>query len=133
MNLLTAIGNLGKDAELRFTDKGDPVTQFSFALTSGYGEKEVTTWITCNLWGKRTEKLTPMLLKGTKIGISGELTNRKYVDKNGTEKYSLELRINDLTLLGKANVSDSKDNAPTPTANASDSDSFEDMKDDIPF
>lgn len=133
MNVLNAIGNVGKDAELRFTDKGDPVAQFSFALTSGYGDKAVTTWLNCNLWGKRAETLTPMLLKGTKIGITGELTNRKYAAKDGTEKYSLELRINDLTLLGKANVSDGKENASAPTRNAVAEGSIEDMASDIPF
>lgn len=133
MNLLTAIGNLGKDAELRFTDKGEPVAQFSFALTSGYGDKAVTTWVTCNLWGKRAETLAPMLTKGTKIGISGELTNRKYVAKDGTEKYSLEVRINDLTLLGKANVSDSNNNALGSVKTASAVNSIEEMAEDLPF
>ena len=42
-----------------------------------------------------------MLLKGTKIGLTGEITNRKWVDKDGAEKYSLECRVNDITLLGK--------------------------------
>ena len=41
-----------------------------------------------------------MLLKGTRIGITGELTNRPYTDKQGIEKYSLELRVSDVTLLG---------------------------------
>ena len=133
MNVLNAIGNIGKDAELRFTDKGDPVAQFSFALTSGYGDKAVTTWLNCNLWGKRAETLAPMLSKGTKIGITGELTNRKYAAKDGTEKYSLEVRINDLTLLGKANVSDSKENASAPTRNAVAEGSIDEMESDLPF
>lgn len=132
MNLLTAIGNLGKDAELRFTDKGDPIAQFSFALTSGYGDKAVTTWVTCNLWGKRAETLAPMLTKGTKIGISGELTNRKYVAKDGTEKYSLEVRLNDITLLGNGNVSNSKENASESVKTASEGVADE-MLDDLPF
>ena len=132
MNVLNAIGNVGKDAELRFTDKGDPVAQFSFALTSGYGDKAVTTWLNCNLWGKRAETLAPMLLKGTKIGITGELTNRKYAAKDGTEKYSLELRVNDLTLLGKANVSDSKENASMPAKNAV-AEGFDDLEEPLPF
>lgn len=133
MNVLNAIGNIGKDAELRFTEKGDPVAQFSFALTSGYGDKAVTTWINCNLWGKRAETLTPMLLKGTKIGITGELTNRKYAAKDGTEKYSLELRINDLTLLGKANGQASENNAPKSDAGNNKVDSFDDLEEPLPF
>ena len=133
MNLLTAIGNLGKDAELRFTDKGEPVAQFSFALTSGYGDKAVTTWLTGNLFGKRAESLAPMLKKGQQIGISGELTNRKYVAKDGTEKYSLEVRLNDITLLGNGNVSNSKENASGSVKTASTTDSLDELESDLPF
>lgn len=100
MNNLSAIGNVGKDAELRFTQSGDAICQFSFALTSGYGDKAITTWLNCSLWGKRGETLAPMLLKGTKIGITGEFTARPYTTKEGAEKLSLDVRVNDLTLLG---------------------------------
>lgn len=133
MNNLNAIGNLGKDAELRFTDKGEPVAQFSFALTSGYGDKAITTWINCNLWGKRSETLAPMLKKGQQVGIVGELTNRKYTAKDGTEKYSLEVRITDVTLLGKVNVSDVENNASGIVKTASESNSTDDLESDIPF
>lgn len=133
MNLLTAIVRLSKDAEIKFLPDSTPVAQLNMALTSGYGNKAVTTWVIGNLFGKRAELLAPMLLKGQQIGITGELTNRKYVAKDGTEKYSLEMRITDVTLLGKANVSDSKDNASTPSKNASGGDSFDDLESDIPF
>ena len=56
-----------------------------------------------------------MLLKGTKIGITGEITNRKWVDKDGAEKYSLECRVNDITLVGKKEGTatvESKDSKP---------------------
>ena len=61
----------------------------------------MTTWLRCTLFGKRAETLAPMLLKGTKIGITGEIANRKWVDKDGAEKYSLECNVRDITLLGK--------------------------------
>ena len=129
MNILSATGNIGRDAELRHTPAGDQVAQFSFALTSGYGDKAITTWINCNIWGKRAETLAPMLLKGTQIGITGELTNRPYKDKQGNEKYSLELRVNDVTLLGKrsenSNVQETRKAEPSLP-----NDKFED---DIPF
>lgn len=107
MNVLNAIGGIGKDAELRYTPSGDAICQFSFALTSGYGDKQVTTWLNCNLWGKRAETLAPMLLKGTRVGITGELTNRPYTDKQGVEKHSLEVRVIDVTLLSKKDGSTS--------------------------
>lgn len=122
MNNLSAIGNIGQDADVRFLPNSTPVANFSFALTSGYGDKQTTTWIRCSLFGKRAETLAPMLTKGTKIGIVGELTNRPYT-KDGVEKYSLEVRLNDVTLLGKKDATTQQDTTPQ-------SDSFDD---DIPF
>lgn len=133
MNLLTAIVRLSKDAETRFLADGTAVAQLNMALQSGYGDKAVTTWLTGNLFGKRAESLAPMLKKGQQIGISGELTNRKYVAKDGTEKYSLEVRINDLTLLGKANVSDGNNNASGSVKTASVVNSIEELESDLPF
>jgi single-strand DNA-binding protein len=100
MNVLNAIGNVSRDAEVRYTPNGDAIASFSFALNSGYGDKQITTWLNCSIWGKRAETLAPMILKGSKIGITGELTNRPYTAKDGTEKYSLDVRVSDVTLLG---------------------------------
>jgi len=133
MNLLTAIVRLSKDAETRFLADGTAVAQLNMALQSGYGDKAVTTWLTGNLFGKRAESLAPMLKKGQQIGISGELTNRKYVAKDGTEKYSLEVRLNDITLLSNGNVSNSKENASWSVKTASAVNSIEEMPEDLPF
>ena len=128
MNVLNAIGNISADAEVRFLATGDPLLSFNFALNSGFGDKQVTTWLRCTLFGKRAETLAPMLLKGTKIGITGELTNRKWVDKDGAEKYSLECTVRDITLLGKPTGStQSQDNKRD---NPVEFDAFES---DIPF
>jgi len=118
-----------------------PVAQFSFALTSGYGDKQLTTWLRCSVFGKRAETLAPMLLKGTKIGITGELTNREYADKSGVTKQSLEVRVSDVTLLGKK--SESKDEHVTPQRQDMQSNdkgnapsapgNFDDFDEDIPF
>ena len=134
MNSLSAIGNISRDAELRFTPNQDAICSFSFALNSGFGDKQVTTWLNCNVWGTRAEKLAPMLLKGTKVGIQGELTNRPYKAKDGTEKFSLEVRVNDLTLLGgkgDTSTSPSKNNAPQASKTASNADYEDDSA--LPF
>lgn len=55
MNNWNFTGNLGKDAEQRYTPGGDVVVQFSVAIKSGYGDKAQTTWARCSLWGKRGE------------------------------------------------------------------------------
>ena len=48
MNVLNAIGNISADAEIRFLANGDPLLSFNFALNSGFGEKQVTTWLRCS-------------------------------------------------------------------------------------
>jgi len=134
MNSLNASGGIGKDAELRYTPNQDAVCSFSLALSSGFGDKKVTTWLNCNVWGKRAETLAPMLLKGTTVGIVGELTNRPYKAKDGTEKFSLEVRVNDLTLYGKkgdTNTLPNEYNVPKTLKTASNADYEDDSS--LPF
>jgi single-strand DNA-binding protein len=134
MNIFTFTGRVGKDATVRYTQSGDAVAIFSAAVTSGFGEKEITTWINCTIWGKRSESLSPYLTKGVHVAISGELTNRPYTDKSGNEKYSLDVRVNDVTLLGgKQEAKQSAQPACSQPAPARQAQSVEDIDDDIPF
>ncbi len=126
MNNLNATGRLGQDAKLSYTANQDPICNFSLSLTAGYGDKATTTWLNCNLWGKRAEILAPMLLKGTQIGVTGEISLRPYKGKDGTEKSSLECRVGDVTLLGGK----SEGGATKPAAKA---DPMEGLEDSIPF
>lgn len=128
MNSLSAIGNIGQDATLRYTPSNDAVASFSFALTAGYGDKASVMWLNCNVWGKRAETLAPMLLKGTKIGITGEISARTYKAKDGTEKSVTECRISDVTLLGKPESKTDKPIVKHDVANPMDN-----FEDDIPF
>ena len=127
MNNLNFTGRIGKDCETRFTSGADPITSFTAAMDSGYGEKKVTTWLSCSMWGKRGEAVAPYLLKGTQIAVSGELTNREYTDKDGNKRYSLDVRVNDLTLIGVK--ADQKQEKPATGHDAPKS--FDDT--DVPF
>lgn len=100
MNVLTITGHLGRDAETRYTANQTPIASFSVPMKSGFGEREQTDWVSCSMWGERGSKLAPHLLKGTLVAVSGELSLRKYV-VDGVEKSSLDLRVNDVTLLSK--------------------------------
>lgn len=100
MNIFTFTGNLARDAKLNSTEKGDSVGSFSVGVKSGYGDKAVTNWINCSLWGKRADSLAPYLMKGQGVAISGELSLRKYKSKDGTEGASMEVRVADVTLIG---------------------------------
>ena len=105
MNVLTATGNLGKDAEVR-TAGGSTVCGFSLAMTAGYGDKKQTVWLDCSIWGKQAEGALPgYLKKGQQVAVSGELSTREHEGKT-----YLQLRVNSIDLIGKRD--DSQQAAP---------------------
>ena len=134
MNVFTAVARIGADAEQRYTQSGDSIVSFNGAVDSGFGEKKVTTWIKFSLWGKRGESVHPYLKKGGQIAVYGELANRKWTDKDGQDRYSLEVRVNDLTLIGgkPEGAAPAERSAPSP-AKAAPKPQFDDLGDDIPF
>ena len=109
MNNWNFTGNLGKDAETRHTAQGKAVVQFTVAVKSGYGDKAATTWARCSLWGDRGEAVAKYLTKGQLVGITGEAELKEFTNKEGNKQSSLEVRVNDLTLLGGK-----QDKAETP-------------------
>lgn len=125
MNTWSFTGHLGRDVEVRQTASGEPVAQFSVAVTSGYGDKQQTTWPRCAFWGKRGEAVARYLVKGQLVGVTGEVTLREYDGKDGTRKQSLEVRVVDLTLLGK------RDETATPTQHPATPAAA--LDDDVPF
>lgn len=128
MNVWSFTGNLGGDAEQRYTANNDPVVSFSVAIKSGYGQKESTVWAKCSLWGKRGEAIAQYLTKGTQVAVSGELSVREW-EKDGVKRSSIEVRANDVTLLGKKATED----APKKPAKAAAGERLQDMDSDIPF
>lgn len=95
MNNCNFIGRVGKDAVCRFTQGGDPVTGWSLAVDSGFGDKKQTIWIDCSAWGKRFEKVGEYITKGSQLGVSGELGAREHEGKT-----YITLRVADVTLIG---------------------------------
>ena len=133
MNVWNFTGNLGNDAEQRYTQSGDAVVSFSVGVKSGFGDKASTTWAKCAMFGKRGESVAPYLKKGALVGISGEVNNREYQDKEGQKRYSLDVRVNDLTLLGGKQSGDSAPQPQQRNAQGAPRASIENMDDEIPF
>jgi len=142
MNVFTFTGNLGKQAEQRFTQGGDSIVSFSVAVKSGYGDKAVTSWIKCSMFGKRGESVMPYLIKGQSVGVSGEFSARPWTNNEGQQQISNEVRVNDLTLLGKPEggrrpENQQDDYKPTPQRSAQgappNNKSLDGLSDDIPF
>ena len=133
MNSWNFTGNLGNDCEQRYTQSGDSVVSFSVGVKSGFGDKASTTWAKCAMFGKRGEAVAPYLKKGTLVGVVGEVNNREYQDKEGQKRYSLDVSVNDLTLLGrKSDRSEPAKDKPQRNAQGAQGGAFDDS-DEIPF
>ena len=120
---MTIAGNVGKDAVLRNTQGGDPVLGFSIAVDGGKdknGNKRDSTWVQCNVWGKRAESLNSHITKGTKLVVSGRPGVDVYEGKG-----RLTLSVQDLTFMG--NAKERTDQEPQTR------ESLDDLDGDLPF
>lgn len=104
-NKVQLIGNLGNNPEIITLDSGKKLAKFSIATNETYknaqGEKITDTqWHTCVAWNKTAEIIEKYLQKGNEIAIEGKLTSRSYEDANGVKKYSTEVIVNELLMLG---------------------------------
>lgn len=135
MNLFACTTRLYKDAEQRFTQGGDSIVSFKGAVDAGYGQNKTTTWIKFTLFGKRGDSVLPYLKDKTQVAVSGELANREYTDKEGQKRYSLEVRVSELTLLGSRQESQPTQQQAKPAAqrNSQGAPPSGDLTDDIPF
>jgi single-strand DNA-binding protein len=105
VNKVILVGNLGRDAELRYTPGGAAVATINMATTDVYKDregqkKEDTQWHRVGLWGRTAESLHEYLTKGKQIYVEGRLQTRKWTDKDGVEKYTTEIRGDRVVLLG---------------------------------
>ena len=99
---ITAHGNLGKDPELKeFGDR--QVANFSIAARTG---KDETTWINCQVWGKRADTVMQYMHKGDKITVCGQGKLQEYDRKDGGKGYSLQLNVSDFTLPARQAATD---------------------------
>ena len=115
LNKIMLIGNLGKDPEMNVTTDGTPFTKFTLAVNrrtkSSSGERhEETEWFNIVAWRQLAERCNTYLHKGSKVYIEGRLTQRKYTDKNGVERSTVEVAANEMEMLTpKATQSSSGD------------------------
>ena len=134
LNNAQIIGHLGRDPEVRYMPNGDAVASFSIATTEKWKDKqtgefkEQTEWHRISAFGKLAEIVERFLQKGSLVYVSGKIVTRKYTDKDGVEKYTTEIRANEMKMLGGKASGDRQD-APKPSPAGS----IDDMDDDIPF
>ena len=147
VNKVILVGNLGRDAELRYTPGGAPVATLSIATTEVWNDKasgqkqEKTEWHRVVLWGKSAESLSEYLTKGKQIYVEGRLQTRKWQDKDGNDKYSTEIRSDRIVLLSGGGGGAARSPQRAPAAAHAGGDQMEPMgepvseltDDDIPF
>ncbi len=105
VNKVILVGNLGRDAELRYTPGGAAVATINMATTEVWNDKsgqrqEKTEWHRVVLWGKSAESLAEYLVKGKQIYVEGRLQTRQWDDKDGNKRYTTEIRGDRVVLLG---------------------------------
>ena len=95
---MTAVGNLTKDPELRFTASGKAVDNLVIACSDRKFDKDTNTWadgntvyITCTVWGKTAENVAESLQKGMQVIATGVLRQHEFEDKQGAQQRRLEL------------------------------------------
>jgi single-strand DNA-binding protein len=149
VNKVILVGNLGKDPETRRLQSGDPVVNFSLATSESWRDKasgerkEKTEWHRVVIFNKNLAEVAEKYLrKGSKVYIEGSLQTRKWTDKDGAEKYSTEIVLQnfrgELTMLdtrgGEGGGSAMSRNSPA-TADSGSGSNFDrsELDDEIPF
>ncbi len=164
VNKVIIVGNLGKDPEMRSFPNGDQIANITIATTDRWKDKtsgemkEATEWHRVNFNGRLAEIVGQYLKKGSQIYVEGSLRTRKWTDKDGVDKYTTEIRADQMQMLGSregrggagAGSDDGggyEASARAPAAKASSAaprqapaaapakaaSGFDDMDDDIPF
>jgi single-strand DNA-binding protein len=115
MNNITIAGGLGRDAELKYLNNGDPICNFSVA--DSQGRDKGTIWWNCTLFGKRGEALAQYLTKGQSVTVVGTITEREWQDKEGAKRKSMDVRVSEIALQGgrkDAEPQEERRQAPKP-------------------
>ncbi len=134
MNVVLLIGRLTRDPELRFTQTGKAVANFSIAVDREFSKEKKTDFFRVNVWGKQAENVSNYMTKGRLVAVRGSLQTSSYEDKNNVTRQVTEVVADRVQFLdwGDRNTNDSKPN--TSSAQEPDFSSFSSVEDeDVPF
>lgn len=99
INRVTMIGRLTRDAELKSTQSGTALCNFSIANNEKYGDKENVSYFEAVMWGKGAEALTQYLTKGKKIAVEGRLQQSRWQDKDGGNRSKVVIKVDQVQFL----------------------------------
>lgn len=126
INKVILIGNLGQDPEVRYMPSGDAITNLRIATSETWKDKnsgeqqERTEWHTVVYFGRLAEIAGQYLRKGSKIYVEGSLRTRKWQDQNGNDRWTTEVRGNEMQMLDSRGGTAGFDQAPVAPPAGSD-------------
>lgn len=101
--VITVIGNLTADPELRFTASGAPVANFTVASTPRTFDRQTNEWkdgealfLRCSIWRDAAENVTESLTKGSRVIVQGKLKQRSYETREGEKRTVVELEVDEI-------------------------------------
>lgn len=121
VNKVIIVGNLGQDPEVRYSADNKAIASISVATTDRYKDKttgeqkELTEWHRVTFFNNLAEIVGEWLKKGSSVYVEGKLRTRKWVDKDGVERYTTEIVADSMQMLGSRSgepTSAKKNNAP---------------------
>jgi single-strand DNA-binding protein len=136
VNKVILVGHLGKDPEIRSFSNGEQVANVSLATTDKWKDKatgeqrEATEWHNLVFIGRQAEIAGQYLKKGSQIYVEGSIRTRKWQDKEGNDRYTTEVRVGNMQMLGGRPTGEQPAKRIAQPANSG---GFEDVADDIPF
>lgn len=150
VNKVILVGRLGKDPETRYMTNGEAVTNATLATSENWkdksGEKqEKTEWHNLVFYRRLAEVAGEYLRKGSQVYIEGKIQTRKWQDKEGKDRYTTEILVNEMQMLGSksgggnfdmADKSSPSSSVGEPVSSKSatvKSGGFDNFDDDIPF
>lgn len=133
VNKVILVGRLGADPEVRYTSGGTAVAKFNLATSETYkdkegGKQEKTEWHRVVAFGKLGEICGEYLSKGKQVYVEGKLQTRSWDDKEGNKKYTTEVNITNMVMLGSG-----EGGAPKEFSASAEPHSGGPSEDDIPF
>ncbi|MGP4109689.1 single-stranded DNA-binding protein [Streptomyces sp. 4N509B] len=101
--VITVVGNLVDDPELRFTASGAAVAKFRVASTPRTFDRQTSEWrdgetlfLTCSVWRQAAENVAESLTKGTRVIVQGRLKQRSYEDRDGVKRTVIDLEVDEV-------------------------------------
>lgn len=116
VNKVILVGNVGKDPDVRYLEKGVAIARFPLATSESYkgrdGERVTATeWHNIVLWRGLAETAEKYVKKGSQLFIEGKIRNRSYDDKDGNKRYVTEIVADQMQMLGKRSDSGGDDSS----------------------